>query len=279
MTRAPWPTATTRFVGVIGWPVDHSLSPSMHNAAFRALDLDWAYLAFPIHPDHVHTAVRGLFRAGCAGLNVTIPHKHAVIECCSSVTPAVEAIGAANTLIPDGNGGMTGDNTDAEGFLRALDEAGPIELQGANVLLIGAGGAAKAVAFALTGRGARLRVANRTEETAATLGDVVPFTREAMEDAARSAVLVVNATSLGMGTDEVPDELPVEGIGPGTVAFDLVYRATPTPWLCTVGAQGARTVDGLGMLLHQGAAAFQQWTGSEAPLEAMRAGLTSPEVG
>ena len=95
--QSPWPTSSTRFAGVIGWPVNHSLSPSMHNAAFRALDLDWAYLAFPIHPDRVADAVRGLFAAGCSGLNVTIPHKQAVIDCCSSVSPAVEAIGAANT--------------------------------------------------------------------------------------------------------------------------------------------------------------------------------------
>jgi len=271
----PWPTSATRFAGVIGWPVSHSLSPRMHNAAFRALGLDWAYLAFPIDPDHVSDAVRGLFRAGCSGLNVTIPHKHAVIECCSAVTAAVDAIGAANTLIPDGDGGMTGDNTDAEGFLRALDEASPLDLDGADVLLIGAGGAARAVAFALKGRGARLRVANRTEDKAAALGEVVPFTRQAMEDAAATAALVVNSTSLGMGSGEVPLDLPLESLGPQTVAYDLVYRAEATPWLAAAAARGARTVDGLGMLLHQGAAAFRQWTGVEPPLDAMRAGLTS----
>ncbi len=273
---SPWPTSSTRFAGVIGWPVGHSLSPRMHNAAFRALGLDWAYLAFPIDPDHVVQAVRGLFRAGCSGLNVTIPHKHAVIECCSAVTPAVAAIGAANTLIPDGDGGMTGDNTDAEGFLRALDEAAPIDLDGAEVLLIGAGGAAKAVAFALKGRGARLRVANRSEEKCAALGEPVAFTREALEDAASTAVLVVNATSLGMGSNEVPAELPLDALGPSSVAYDLVYRAGRTPWLAAAAVNGARTVDGLGMLLHQGAAAFRQWTGVEPPLDAMRAGLAAP---
>jgi len=271
----PWPTSATRFAGVIGWPISHSLSPRMHNAAFRALGLDWAYLAFPIEPDHVSDAVRGLFRAGCSGLNVTIPHKHAVIECCSAVTPAVEAIGAANTLIPDGDGGMTGDNTDAEGFLRALDESAPIDLEGAEVLMIGAGGAACAVAFALKGRGARLRVANRTEEKCGALGEVVPFTHQAIEDAAARAALVVNSTSLGMGTDEVPADLPLESLGPHTVAYDLVYRTEPTPWLAAAAARGARTVDGAGMLLHQGAAAFRQWTGVEPPLDAMRAGLNS----
>jgi shikimate dehydrogenase len=273
MMDAPWPTSRTRFAGVIGWPIDHSLSPSMHNAAFRALGLDWAYLAFPIHPDHVVEAVRGLFRSGCAGLNVTIPHKHAVLACCDEVTPAVEAIGAANTLVPLDDGRVRGDNTDAEGFLRALDEAAPVDLDGADVLLIGAGGAARAIAFALAGRGARLRVANRTPARAAELGDPVGFGLADLEDAARDAALVVNATSLGMGSDDVPVELPVDALGPHVVAYDIVYRQEPTPWLRAAESRGARTVDGLGMLLHQGAAAFAQWTGAEPPLEAMRAGL------
>lgn len=270
---APWPTSHTRFAGVIGWPVGHSLSPSMHNAAFRALGLDWAYLAFPIRPDDVQHAVTGLFRAGCAGLNVTIPHKHAVLDCCDEVSPAARAIGAANTLVPIDGGGIRGDNTDAEGFLRALDEAAPVALDGHEVLMIGAGGAARAVAFALKGRGAHVRVANRTREKALELGEPIPFERDAMERAASTAALVVNATSLGMGTDEVPVELPLDALDHGSVAYDLVYRAGPTPWLAAAAERGARVVDGQGMLLHQGAAAFRQWTGVDPPLDAMRQGL------
>jgi len=272
---APWPSARTRFAGVIGWPIDHSLSPAMHNAAFRALGLDWAYLAFPIAPDNVERGVRGLFDAGCAGLNVTIPHKQAVLACCDEVTPAVQAIGAANTLVPTGDGRIRGDNTDAAGFLRALDEDAPLDLEGADVLMIGSGGAARAIAFALEGRGARLQVANRTTARAAALGEPVEFTREAIERAAAECGLVVNATSLGMGTDELPAELPIDVLGPGQVAYDIVYRQEPTPWLRAAAARGARTVDGLGMLLHQGAAAFAQWTGTEPPVDAMRAGLTA----
>ncbi len=117
---------TTRVAGIIGWPVEHSLSPAMHNAAFAALGLNWVYTAFPVHPERVPEAIRGLAAAGVAGLNVTIPHKAAVVACCSSVSPAVEAIGAANTLVPDGEGGFRADNTDAEGFLRALDEQAPM---------------------------------------------------------------------------------------------------------------------------------------------------------
>lgn len=272
---APWPTSHTRLAGVIGWPVEHSLSPVLHNSAFRALRLDWVYLALPIEPERLHEAVRGLFAAGCGGLSVTIPHKQAVMDCCSSVSAAARAIGAVNTLIPDGHGGCRGDNTDAEGFLSALDESAPLELAGTSVLMIGAGGAARAVAYALTSRGARVRVANRTPQRAAELGEPVPFTHAAMEEAASTAALVINATSLGMGSDEVPVDLPIDGLGPATVAYDLVYRGEPTPWLRAASGRGARTVDGLGMLLHQGAAAFRQWTGVEPPLDAMREGLSS----
>jgi shikimate dehydrogenase len=266
--------ARTRVAGIIGWPVDHSLSPAMHNAAFAALGLNWAYAAFPVHPDRVGEAVRGLAAAGCAGLNVTIPHKRAVLDCCSEVSAAVGAIGAANTLVPDGGGGFRGDNTDAAGFLRALDEAAPLALDGEDALVIGAGGAARAVAFALRSRGARVRVANRTPERAAELGDPVPFTRQALDLVAGQSALVVNTTSLGLEGDEPPPDLPLGGLGRDQVVVDVVYRPGGTPWLAAVAARGARTVDGLGMLLHQGAAAFEQWTGCPAPVDVMRAALS-----
>jgi shikimate dehydrogenase len=265
----------TRVAGIIGWPVEHSLSPAMHNAAFAALDLDWLYAAFPVRPARVEEAVCGLAAAGCAGLNATIPHKRAVLDACSSVSAAVSAIGAANTLVPDGEGGWRGDNTDAEGFLRALDEQAPLDLAGADVLLVGAGGAARAVAFALRGRGARVRVANRTPAAAAELGDPVPFSVDAMDLVAGQSALVVNATSLGLHGDEAPAELPLAGLGPGQVAADVVYRPGGTPWLAAAAARGARAVDGLGMLLHQGAAAFEQWTGRSPPVEVMREALAA----
>ena len=267
--------ATTRLTGILGWPVDHSLSPAMHNAAFEALGMNWTYLAFAVAPERVHEAIRGLAAAGCSGLNVTIPHKQAVLEACSAVSPAVEAIGAANTLIPDGAGGFRADNTDAEGFLRALDEAVEGDVAGKRVLLIGAGGAGRAVAFAVRSRGGHLLVANRTAARAAELGEPVPFEAGAINAAAAEAALVVNASSLGMGAAEVPLELPLAGIGPGQVVNDLVYRPGGTPWLAAAAARGARTVDGLGMLLHQGAAAFERWTGVDAPIAEMRAALLS----
>lgn len=267
------PDGRTRVAGIIGWPVEHSLSPAMHNAAFAALGLNWTYVAFPVEPERVADAVRGLAAAGCAGLNVTIPHKRAVVELCSSVSDAVAAIGAANTLVPDGRGGFRGDNTDAAGFLRALDEQAPLELEGRETLVIGAGGAARAVVFGLRARGARVRVANRTPQRAAELGDPVPFAPDALAVIAAQAALVVNTTSLGLHGDAPPPELPLASLGPGQVVADIVYRPGGTPWLAAVAARGARTVDGLGMLLHQGAAAFEQWTGQAPPVEVMREAL------
>ena len=265
--------ATTRFTGILGWPVTHSLSPVMHNAAFAASDLNWVYLAFGVAPDDVVQTVHGLAAAGCAGLNVTIPHKHAVLQACSSVSEAVEAIGAANTLIPDGADGFRADNTDAEGFLRALDEAGVGECAAGTVLLIGAGGAARAVAHAVATRGGRLLVANRSPEKAAELGWQIPFDVATLDAAAAEATLVVNATSLGMGSDAVPGELPLAGLGATQVVNDLVYRPGGTAWSAAAASRGATTVDGLGMLLHQGAAAFERWTGQPAPVEVMRSAL------
>lgn len=263
----------TRVAGIIGWPVEHSLSPAMHNAAFRELGLNWIYAAFPVDPERVGEAVRGLAAAGCAGLNVTIPHKQAVIAHCSQVSDAVAAIGAANTLVPDGAGGFRADNTDAAGFLRALDEQAPLDVAGRDALVIGAGGAARAVVFALRSRGARVRVANRTPARAAELGDPVPFVAQALETVAAQSALVVNTTSLGLHGDQVPPELPLAGLGRHQVVADIVYRPGGTPWLAAVAARGARTVDGLGMLLHQGAAAFEQWTGEAAPVDVMRDAL------
>ncbi len=265
----------TKVAGIIGWPVEHSLSPAMHNAAFAALGLNWRYVAFPVEPARVPEALAGLAAAGVAGINVTIPHKRAVIEACSSVSDAVRAIGAANTLIPDGNGGWRADNTDAEGFVRALDEQAPLDLDGAQVLLLGAGGAARALTFILRGRGARVLLANRTPGRAAEVGadGEVPFDGPERDRAVRESALIVNATSLGLHGDEIPPALPLEGIGPQHVVADIVYRPGGTPWLAAVAGRGARTVDGLGMLLHQGAAAFAQWTGQEPPVDVMRESL------
>lgn len=266
-------SGATSVVGIIGWPVEHSLSPAMHNAAFREMGLDWVYVAYPVAPERVTVALEGLAAAGVAGLNVTIPHKQAALRAASGASEAARAIGAANTLVPDGEGGYRADNTDAEGFLRALDEQAPMPLEGARALVIGAGGAARAVVWALRARGALVEVSNRTPERAAELGEVVPFEPAALDVAAAGADLVVNTTSLGLHGDHPPSELPLAALRPEAVVVDVVYRRGGTPWLSAVAERGCRTVDGLGMLLHQGAAALAQWTGTEPPVEAMRRAL------
>jgi shikimate dehydrogenase len=247
----------------------------MHNAAFAALGLDWVYVAFPVEEGRVPDALTGLAASGVAGLNVTIPHKQAALAWASSASDAARAIGAANTLVPDGEGGYRADNTDAEGFLRALDEQAPIDLAGADALVIGAGGAARAVVWALRSRGARVRVSNRTRERAAALGEAVDFAPGPLSEAAAAAALVVNTTSLGLHDEAPPPELPLGALDPASVVVDIVYRRGGTPWLHAVAEHGCRTVDGLGMLLHQGAAAFAQWTGQEPPVEVMREALGS----
>ena len=265
----------TEITGILGWPVGHSLSPRMHNAAFGELGLNWAYLPLPVAPGSVATAVAGLAAVGCRGLNVTIPHKQEVIDACSSVSEAVTAIGAANTLVPDGDGGFSAHNTDAEGFIRAIDEAAPIDLSGETVLLLGAGGAARAVVHAVTSRGASVVIANRTRSRAEALGEPIAFDDASIRNALDRCRLVVNSTSLGMGGAPLPPELPLDGIGPQHVVNDLVYQPGGTAWLNAAAGRGARTVDGLGMLLHQGAVAFELWTGVPAPIETMRAALLS----
>lgn len=271
-------------VGLLGWPVGHSRSPAMHNAAFQALGLNWEYLLLPVAPEYVADAVRGLRAFGFAGANVTVPHKQAVMAGLDEVTVEARAIGAVNTIV-NREGWLVGHNTDALGFLRALREAG-VEPRGCRAVVLGAGGAARAVVYALLAARAQVTIANRTVGTARRLGNefgalfgarvlVLPLTM----DLARvlvAADLLVNTTSVGMarpgdprpGADPLPAGLALRA---GIAVNDLVYAPLETALLCRARAAGAQTVDGLGMLVHQGAAAFELWTGQKAPVETMRA--------
>lgn len=270
-------------VGLIGWPVEHSLSPTMQNAAFAALSMDWEYVLLPVPPEEVERVVRGLAARSFRGANVTVPYKEAVIPYLPSLTEAARAIGAVNTLIVREDGRLVGENTDWTGFLAALRESG-FDPEGRRALLLGAGGAARAVAYALVRSGVRVIVLNRrperAEELVRTLGSGVP--KGSMQAGllepgtllreARHADLLVNATSVGMWPrpDESPwpDGLPIPS---HLTVLDLVYRPLETKLLRQAREAGARTVNGLGMLIHQGARAFEIWTGRPAPVEVMRA--------
>jgi shikimate dehydrogenase len=247
---------------VAGWPVAHSRSPAMHNAAFAALGMDdWLYTRLPLSPDRFAEAVRALPASGYRGINVTIPHKRAALAIADSASEPAAAIGAANTLTFS-DGGIEADNTDAQGFLDALGEP----LAGRSVLVLGAGGAARAVIWAAREAGAReILVWNRTSERARLLA--ADFGVEAVERVRRADVLV-NTTAVGLNGSA--DDLPLgDALDPEVVA-DLVYGAPNPPVTAWARAQGARLTDGLEVLLRQGALSFVRWTGQDPPLDRMR---------
>jgi len=257
----------TTYLGVCGWPVGHSRSPQMHNAALAAVGLeDWRYLRLPLPPELFEEAVRALPAAGFRGVNVTIPHKHAALALADDVSAAAEAIGAVNTLTFERDR-IHADTTDAPGLLAAIGEP----VAGRSALVLGAGGAGRAVAWALRTAGADVTVWNRTAERARELAGALGV-RAVIDPAV--ADIVVNCTSVGLGSVEDPFKaLPIgaDELSAGSLVVDLVYRAGGTPFLETARTRGARVVDGLEVLVAQGAASFERWTGLSAPREAMRA--------
>jgi len=267
------PNADTRLAAVIGSPVRHSLSPAMHNAAFRELGLNWVYLAFEVAPGSVDVAFDGIRALGIGGLSVTIPHKAAALAAVDDATAAASAIGAVNTVVRRDDGSLLGDNTDGAGFLASLAEEG-FDPNGRACAVLGAGGAARAVVHALAGAGAaEVTVVNRTAsraESAAELAGAVGRVGAAA-DVGR-VDLVVNATPIGLaGAD--PGGLPIDPrlLGPGRLVVDLVPNPAVTLLMREALDRGARVAGGLGMLVHQGALAFELWTGRPAPVKVMRA--------
>jgi shikimate dehydrogenase len=265
----------TRVVGVIGDPVTHSLSPTLHNAAFEALGLDWVYVAFPVPRGRGADAVAAVPALGLAGLNVTMPHKEDVAAACHELTADAAALRSVNTVVALPGGGTLGDSTDGPGFLDALaDEA--IGVAGRPVLVLGAGGAARAVVLALGRAGAAVTVAARRPDAAEAAAALAPGGAPLPIGAVDPSIyaVVVNATPLGMsGGDALPvDPASLHG---DQAVVDLVYHPADTPLLTAARAQGAKAVNGLGMLLHQAARSFTQWTGQPAPLEPMRAAVTT----
>jgi shikimate dehydrogenase len=260
------------YLGVCGWPVAHSRSPQMHNAALAAVGLDdWRYLRLPLPPELFAETVRALPAAGFRGVNVTIPHKHAALAVADRASEAAQAIGAANTLTFE-DGAIVADNTDAPGLLGAL----PFSPAGKTVLILGAGGAGRAAAWALKGAGAAdVAIWNRTPERAIALAAQLGV--RAVE-APEMADILVNCTSVGLTDPEATFKaLPVRAdeLGAGSLVVDMVYRAGGTHLLEAARTRGVGVIDGLEILVAQGAASFERWTGLEAPREAMRAAATT----
>jgi shikimate dehydrogenase len=264
---------SARTAGVIGWPVDESLSPLIHNTAFIALGLDWVYVPLPVEPGRLADALEGLVALGFAGANVTMPHKTEAADLVSDLSEDAIRLRAVNTLAST-PAGLAGHNTDAPGFERFLSEDAGFEPGGKSALLFGAGGAARACGLALARAGlGGLSVAVRDAGKAAGLRlalhgydmrlDVIGFE----EGADLVPDLVINATPLGAGGEE----LPLPRLAPDTTVVDLLYGPSLTPLQASGKAAGAATFGGLGLLLHQAALSFELWTGQPAPLAAMSA--------
>ncbi|WP_428121566.1 shikimate dehydrogenase [Candidatus Poriferisodalis sp.] len=268
------PSGRTKVAGVIGDPVQHSLSPALHNAAFEHLGLDWVYTAFGVPAGQGADAVAAMRVLGIEGLSVTMPHKDDVAAACDELSFAAALLGAVNCVCRDG-GRLIGENTDGAGFVNSLQAQAGMSPAGLDALVLGAGGAGRAVIAALAAGGASVTVANRSPaaaERAAAIGTSAAGGGGAVvvgtAAAAGSADLVVNATSLGMSAG---DPLPLEAslLTEGQVVVDLIYQPERTPLLEAATAAGATTLNGVGMLLFQAAEQFRMWTGHEAPVDVM----------
>jgi len=271
----------TRLLAVLGDPVRHSLSPVMHNAALAALGLDARYLALPVSGDRLAEAVQGLAALGCAGFNVTIPHKERIAPLLTRLEPVARQLGAVNTVLPDGGGGWIGTNTDWEGFLAPLQQR---PLAGRQALMLGSGGSGRAVlrAAAALGLGEVMVRGRDPERLQALIQAATPWApplrpldwNAPLDAVLPTTALVVNVTPLGMGSqsEAMPLEpadlarLPAEAL-----VVDLIYTPRPTRLLREAAALGLSTLDGLEMLVQQGAAALRLWTGrTEVPVAVMR---------
>ena len=274
-------TGKTKVCGLIGDPVEHSMSPAMHNAAFREMGLDYLYATFRVDAANIEKAIAGMRALNFRGLNVTIPHKVAVLPLVDRLDPLAEKIEAVNTIVND-NGVLTGYNTDATGFLQPLLESG-FEPQGKNIVIVGAGGASRAVSFILADRGAKLVILNRKQELdwavelagriTRNFGGTVPaleLTDENLKQSLENADIMVNVTSLGMSPNIENSAVKKELIKPGLIVYDVVYNPVKTRLLREAEEAGATIIGGIDMLAWQGAIAFELWTGQKAPLKLMR---------
>lgn len=269
----------TKVCGVIGDPIEHTLSPIMHNAAFEALKIDYIFLAFKVKATDIENAVSGIRALSIHGLNVTMPHKKVVIEYLDEVDPTARTISSVNTIL-NKEGRLFGFNSDGVGALNALEQNG-VTLKGKKVLLLGAGGAAKAIAYTLSQEADELVILNRTPNQATSLANLLKqkFNKKIIGDAllpevvkenlAESDVLI-NATSVGMNPSAYQTLVAPEWLNPDLAVMDIVYNPLETKLAKDARAAGAKVVSGVEMLIYQGAVSFEIWTACEAPVEVMR---------
>lgn len=274
-------TAKTKLCALIGNPVAHSMSPVMHNAAFKELGLDYVYTAFKVEAGDLSKTAEAMRALGIRGLNVTVPHKVNIIPFLDKIDPLAEKIGAVNTIV-NNEGVLTGYNTDALGFLRSLTEKG-INPKGKNIAIIGAGGASRAISFILAQNGAKLKILNRKEEfewaeaLSESINSAFNGTSEALElneqnlkNSLENSSILINATSVGMSPNTEGSVAPANLLRKDLVVFDSVYNPLETKLLKDAKGKGALTIGGLDMLVWQGALAFEMWTGAKPPAELMK---------
>lgn len=273
-------TGKTKVIAIFGDPVEHTLSPAMHNAAFSEMGLDCVYVPFHVKPDALGAAVEGMRALGLAGANITVPHKERVMEFLDDIDDEARNMGAVNTVV-NKDGRLTGHNTDGRGFIKSLKEDAGFEPAGKRAFICGSGGAARGVGFALALAGVRRMYLYDVDEPKRDRL-VMDINSRAGREAARPSImdpdfirgadLAVNATPLGMkGSDPLP--MPGHSFRPGQVVYDLVYNPEKTAMLKAAGSAGAKTVNGLGMLLHQGVLAFEHWFGRTPPVNTMKNAL------
>ncbi len=273
----------TKVCGIIGYPVSHSASPRMHAAAYRSLGLNWVYVPFPVKPHELESSIRGIASLGIMGVNVTIPYKESVIPYLHELSPEAERMGSVNTIV-NRNGRLIGYSTDGQGLILSFEREAHLTPQGQSVFLIGAGGAARSIAFALAGAGvAELWISNRTRFRADVLKHDIEAAYPAvkvvavddrtvqMVHALARCRIVINTTPLGMAPNE--DAKPIETtewVTSDHWVCDIIYKPFPTRWLTEIQAKGARIFGGAGMLAGQGILAFHLFTGLEVAYDVMR---------
>lgn len=277
-------TNHTRLLGVMGHPIAHSKSPHMHNMALSSQQLPYTYMAFDVHPKQLQQAVEGMRALGARGWNVTIPHKVSIMPLLDEISEEAQVIGAVNTVVCE-NGVLIGSNTDGAGYLQSLQEETGLDVREQRILLIGAGGAARGVAYALAKAGTEhIVIANRTREKAvqlqnslSSLTEVIAIQLAEVGHWIRDRTLIINTTSVGMAPEIDVSPLPQELLPEGVVVSDLIYNPAKTKLLREAEQRGCVIHNGLGMFVHQGALAYEKWTGTKAPLDVMRQAVMSHE--
>lgn len=265
----------TKITGLFGYPVEHTLSPVMHNAAFNALGIDYCYIPFLVHPNHLENAVKAIRALNIIGVNVTVPHKEKVIPFLDEIHEEASFIGAVNTIV-NNNGKLTGYNTDGKGFIQLLIEKG-ISIDNKDILIIGAGGASRAISYYACQKAKKIYIYNRTRERAESLvKDLEKICKKVSIHKAISNIknfhIIINATSVGL-KDEDPSPFDTSLLKSKQIICDIVYKETRL--IKEASQKGCMVIDGSGMLLWQGILAFELWTGKIPPADIMRKALNN----